>query len=324
MASAASDAAAAAAAGASRLPTLSQSLSVRRTEVESWTPDGVRVFWRYVGELRVSNLLMSEGVDGRALWAASSSMLGRFNKHRSVVFPAPRGIVHILRGEEEDVEEHTLERINRAVERVRQAQSTAIAGSSTTIVASHGTAAEEAAATQSAAAAAAMSGMTATVGAAAAAGAAAVAAETASSKRGAADVAGEEPSAKRARPANPDGSGSADEEMIGQISFGQPQSGSSQHTQSAAQPAAAATDGSASIRSAANNAAASSSASSPPALFSELPSVNNNGACIPQPAPLRIDSLPQEWFVDPVPDELICCVCMEVARDPPNLEACGQ
>jgi hypothetical protein len=70
-------------------------------------------------------------------------------------------------------------------------------------------------------------------------------------------------------------------------------------------------------------AAASSAAAAPStALFRELPSSSNDPT--PRAEPLCIDSLPQEWFVDPVPGALICCICTEVARDPPNLEACGQ
>ena len=77
-------------------------------------------------------------------------------------------------------------------------------------------------------------------------------------------------------------------------------------------------------RSQVHPAAAALSASAAPstALFRELPSSSNDPT--PQTAPLSIDSLPQEWFVDPVPNELICSVCLDVARDPPNLEACGQ
>jgi hypothetical protein len=58
------------------------------------------------------------------------------------------------------------------------------------------------------------------------------------------------------------------------------------------------------------------------ALYHELPSTSS--AVAHRVAPLEIDLLMQEWFVDPVPSALICCVCTEVVRDPPNLEACGQ
>ena len=71
-------------------------------------------------------------------------------------------------------------------------------------------------------------------------------------------------------------------------------------------------------------AAAASSASAAPstALFRELPSSSNDPT--PQTALLCVDSLPQQLFVDPVPAALICCICTGVARDPPNLEVCGQ
>jgi len=71
-------------------------------------------------------------------------------------------------------------------------------------------------------------------------------------------------------------------------------------------------------------AAATSSASAAlsTALFRELPSSSNDPT--PRAALLRIESLLQEWFVDSVPSELICSVCLDVVRDPPNLEACGQ
>ena len=71
-------------------------------------------------------------------------------------------------------------------------------------------------------------------------------------------------------------------------------------------------------------AAAVSNAPAAPsiALYRRLPSSSNDPT--PRAAPLRVDVLPQDWFVDPVPGALICCICMEVARDPPNLEVCGQ
>jgi len=70
-------------------------------------------------------------------------------------------------------------------------------------------------------------------------------------------------------------------------------------------------------------AAASSAAAAPStALFRELPSSSNDPT--PKAESLRVDSLPQEWFIDPVLNSLICCICTDVVRDPPNLEVCGQ
>jgi len=66
--------------------------------------------------------------------------------------------------------------------------------------------------------------------------------------------------------------------------------------------------------------AASAAAATVPPLFSELPQLCPGH----RTDALRADALPQEWFVDSVPGELICGVCTDVARDPPNLEACGQ
>ena len=68
-------------------------------------------------------------------------------------------------------------------------------------------------------------------------------------------------------------------------------------------------------------AAATASATASPQLFLELIGENQTKHRM---EPLHIGLLPQEWFVDPVPDELVCCICTEVARDPPNLEVCGQ
>jgi hypothetical protein len=68
-------------------------------------------------------------------------------------------------------------------------------------------------------------------------------------------------------------------------------------------------------------AAAAASPTASPQLFLELIGENQTKHRM---EPLHIGLLPQDWFIDPVPDELICCVCTEVARDPPNLEVCGQ
>jgi hypothetical protein len=40
--------------------------------------------------------------------------------------------------------------------------------------------------------------------------------------------------------------------------------------------------------------------------------------------PFILKQLPTEWLVDAAPSSLICCVCLGVVFDPPNLEACGQ
>ena len=85
--------------------------------------------------------------------------------------------------------------------------------------------------------------------------------------------------------------------------------------QSGRAAAASASDAAAARRSRPSGAAVS------PPLFSELPHQIHPGH---RTASLRVDSLPQEWFMDEVPDDLICSVCLDVARDPPNLEACGQ
>jgi hypothetical protein len=52
--------------------------------------------------------------------------------------------------------------------------------------------------------------------------------------------------------------------------------------------------------------------------FAELPQDE------PDELPLHLTELPTDWLAEEPPSAIVCCVCMNIVWEPPNLEVCGQ
>jgi hypothetical protein len=85
-----------------------------------------------------------------------------------------------------------------------------------------------------------------------------------------------------------------------------------------------------------NAAAASASAAAPAAASDAFGSVNRRRFFVELDASavalvlapyneqeLQVTQLPTDWLVDAPPDELVCCICTDIAWQAPNLQ-CGQ
>jgi hypothetical protein len=57
--------------------------------------------------------------------------------------------------------------------------------------------------------------------------------------------------------------------------------------------------------------------------FMELPQ-NVTEASESDELPLHLTELPTDWLAEEPPSAIVCCVCMNIVWEPPNLEVCGQ